>query len=133
MKWTTVAAGELRQMCMNGVSNADMAKHFGVPVAEIHAKRSQLGITIPKVAAMKGEKALGIDPEFEAATQEMDKAIFVSQLGTLLRKTRCGVKKLALTTNDCIKILFENGYEKPVDITADSYLAIVKDVCQALS
>ena len=72
MKWSVNQVAELHQMCMDGVSNADMAEHFGVPVTEIHAKRSQLGITIPKVAAMKNPPMLVVNPEFEEAAQEMD-------------------------------------------------------------
>jgi len=38
---------------MEGRDNAYLAGYFGVPVQEIHAKRSQWGITIPKIAALK--------------------------------------------------------------------------------
>lgn len=53
MKWTSVQVQELKALCFDGVSNATIAAHFGVSVTDIHAKRSQLGITIPKVAEAK--------------------------------------------------------------------------------
>lgn len=53
MKWTPEQVKELEDLCFAGASNAKMAEHFGIPVTEIHAKRSQLGITIPKIKAMK--------------------------------------------------------------------------------
>lgn len=50
MKWTPEQAQELKALCFDDVSNATIAAHFAVSVTEVHAKRSQLGITIPKVA-----------------------------------------------------------------------------------
>jgi len=57
MKWTEDQIKGLKQLCMKGVSNKELAAHFQVPITEIHAKRSALGITIPKVKAMQGGKA----------------------------------------------------------------------------
>ena len=79
MKWTEQQISELKRMCfaedadVRKPSNAEIAKHFGVPVTEIHAKRSQLGITIPKVRAAQGKPALTVNQEFEAAIVEMEK------------------------------------------------------------
>ena len=53
MKWNEENTKKLKDLCMAGVSNADMAKQFNCPVVEIHALRSKLGLTIPKVKAMK--------------------------------------------------------------------------------
>lgn len=75
MRWTTSAVEELTEMCMAGVSNAGLATHFNVPVTEIHAKRSALGITIPKMKAMQGNSPLTIKPEFEAAVVDMEKKL----------------------------------------------------------
>lgn len=101
MKWTDNQVAELRQMCMEEKSNADMAVHFGVPVTEIHAKRSQLGITMPKVAAMKGKPAmLTVEPVFEAAVQEAEAG------------------HVELTPEQAKKLLaaiFENADEEPED------------------
>lgn len=73
MKWTPVQNEALKELCLAGISNATMAEHFGVPVSEIHRKRSELGVTIPKVLAMRGKPPLIVNPEFEAAAQEMDR------------------------------------------------------------
>lgn len=54
MKWTTGQTDLLKQMCFAGTSNADMAECIGVPLEEIHHKRSQLGLTIAKVKALNG-------------------------------------------------------------------------------
>ena len=73
MRWTEDAIGELKALCFDEVSNADIAKFFDVPVTEIRAKRSQLGITIPKVRAAKGKPGMTVNPEFEAAVVEAEK------------------------------------------------------------
>lgn len=140
MKWSVNQVAELHDLCMAEKSNAELAEHFGVPVTEIHAKRSQLGITIPKVAAMKDKPALTVDPVFEAAVQEMDerasdisKETFIGLLELLLGHANCDVHSLRLTDPETITVRFENGYSKRVCIAADSRLAIIKDVCRALS
>jgi len=53
MKWTDAQIAQLKSLCFDEVSNSEIAEYFGVPATEIHAKRSQLGITIPKVKAAK--------------------------------------------------------------------------------
>lgn len=58
MKFTDTQKTELRELCMAEKSNAELAKHFGCDVREIHAARSQMGITIPKVKAMKESGAV---------------------------------------------------------------------------
>lgn len=84
MKWTVNQVAELHDLCMAEKSNAELAEHFGVPVTEIHAKRSQLGITIPKIAAMKDGPALTVEPEFERAVQEKEKELTPEQAKKLL-------------------------------------------------
>lgn len=75
MKWSPEQVTELTEMCMAEKSNADMAEHFGVTVTEIHAKRSALGITIPKVKAMQGNPPLTVNLEFEAAVQKAERSM----------------------------------------------------------
>lgn len=53
MKLTDTQKSELRELCMAEKPNAEIAKHFGCDVREIHAARSEMGITIPKIKAMK--------------------------------------------------------------------------------
>jgi len=75
MKWTEQQITELHALCHENVPNSELAKHFNVPVTEIHAKRSQLGITIPKIKTAQGKPGMTINPVFEAAVQEMEKEL----------------------------------------------------------
>jgi len=75
MKWTEQQIEELNTLCYKNVPNNELAKHFNVPVNEIHAKRSQLAITIPKIRAAQGKPGMTVNPEFEAAVQEMEKTL----------------------------------------------------------
>lgn len=50
MNWTKENIEELKELCRKSVPNAELASHFNVPVTEIYAKRSQLGITRAKCA-----------------------------------------------------------------------------------
>lgn len=104
MKWSVNQVAELHKMCMDGVPNADIAFHFGVPVTEIHAKRSQLGITIPKVAAIKGKPAITVNHEFEAAVQEAEQG----------RSPRC---------------MAANGYMKGKSLSPNAYSEQRKAFC----
>ena len=131
MKWTPIQVEALKELCMAGLSNATIAEHFGVPVTEIHAKRSALGITIPKVKAMQGKAPLIVNQELEAAVQEMDqrivsKAEFVDKLEDLLRAAG-ELVTLELLNNETIMVCFPCG-SKTVDIACDSHIAIIKDV-----
>lgn len=81
MKWTDEKIEDLKALCFNEAKNSEIAEHFGVPVAEIHAKRSQLGITIPKVNAMK---AGTVAPKFERALSPTP----ISRLNWLKRPDR---------------------------------------------
>ena len=53
MKWTPKTEDKLRKLCFEEKSNADLAKIFNCDVKDIHAARSRLGITIPKVKTAK--------------------------------------------------------------------------------
>lgn len=131
MKWTPEQTEELKEYCMAGLSNAAIAEHFGVPITEIYAKRSALGITVPKVKAMQGKPALIVNQEFEAAVQEMDqhivsKAEFVDKLEDLLRAAG-ELVELELVDDETIIARFPGG-RKRVNIACDSHIAIIKDV-----
>lgn len=67
MKWSDEQTAKLRELCFAEVPNAEIAKQFGVPVTEVHSKRSQLGITIPKVKAAKGQASRPVTAEFKSA------------------------------------------------------------------
>lgn len=72
MKWTKEQVTDLRILCVDETPNKDIAEYFGVPVKEIHAKRSQLGITIPKIKVAKAAPAITVNPEFEAAAAKAE-------------------------------------------------------------
>ena len=56
-----------------------------------------------------------------------DKALFVAWLGALLSMTREEVTECYLADEDTLVIRWKGGYEKLVNIAADSRLAIIKD------
>lgn len=51
MKWTPEQVDKLRELCEKGVPNADIAAAIGCKVTDVHAKRSQMGITRDKIKA----------------------------------------------------------------------------------
>jgi hypothetical protein len=75
MKWTNEQIFELKQLCKDEEPNAEIAAYFGVPVTEIHRKRSDLGITMPKVKAANSKPGMTINPEFEAAVLPAEAAL----------------------------------------------------------
>jgi hypothetical protein len=64
MKWSDEKIEQLKSLAFSGVPNAEIAKRLDIPIEEVYGKRSQLGITIPKI---KAAKAGTVNPEFEAA------------------------------------------------------------------
>ena len=54
MKWSNEQVVKLKELCEKEMPNAEIAKEMELPVMEIYAKRSQLGITRAKVKAAKG-------------------------------------------------------------------------------
>ena len=72
MKLTAEQTAELKAMCMDEVSNADIASHFGVPLTEIHAARSRLGFTRDKVKVMKGAEPHSTLSGRKPATENTD-------------------------------------------------------------
>ena len=48
MKWTKTKVEDLKDLCLCGVSNAEIAYKLGIDIKDVYAKRSQLGITIDK-------------------------------------------------------------------------------------
>lgn len=64
-----------------------------------------------------------------------DRSDFVHNVGVLASQTREKVKRIYLKKMDneeLAVIEFEGGYTKEVNIYADSYSAIVRDIFQAL-
>ena len=60
-----------------------------------------------------------------------DRRLFVRNLGWLLSQTRCGVASCELygdQDREYVIALYDHGGKREIDVTADSYLAIIKDV-----
>ena len=60
-----------------------------------------------------------------------DRRLFVRNLGWLLSQTRCGVASCELygdQDREYVIVRYDHGGKREIDVTADSYLAIIKDV-----
>ena len=60
-----------------------------------------------------------------------DRQLFVRNLGWLLSQTRCGVVSCELygdQDREYVIARYDHGGKREIDVTADSYLAIIKDV-----
>jgi len=70
----------------------------------------------------------------EARAERMwddDRRLFVRNLGWLLSQTRCGVVSCELygdQDREYVIARYDHGGKREIDVTADSYLAIIKDV-----
>jgi hypothetical protein len=53
MKWSESQVKRLKELCYQGVSNKEIAADIGCALEDVYSKRSQLGITIAKCAALK--------------------------------------------------------------------------------
>ncbi len=65
-----------------------------------------------------------------------DKCLFIKNLGWLLSQTREGVKGCRLihnsTDDELVEITYNHGEKELVNISLDSYVAIIKDVTKRL-
>lgn len=62
-----------------------------------------------------------------------DRRLFVRNLGWLLSQTRCGVVSCELygdQDREYVIALYDHGGKREIDVTADSYLAIIRDVAK---
>lgn len=77
MKWTDKQIQALRELCEKGTPNKDIATILQCNVSDVYAKRSQLGITIPKVKAAKEADKQPTDPwvPIKAAFDRLDMAL----------------------------------------------------------
>lgn len=70
---------------------------------------------------------------YEAGYTKEDKALFIDNLGWLLSQTRENIVYcLYVPEREIVKVVYDNGYEKEININMDSYLAIIKDVIRNL-
>ena len=119
MKWTQEQITELKNFCYKGASNADLAKHFSVPLSEIHAKRSQHNITRAKCVS-------GVPQN------DYKKAFVIKSLMPMLMTAnpdiiRASYSKTAVG-NENVTVDMKSGAKYHIDVTADSLIAIAYDV-----
>lgn len=101
------------------------------------AKYSQaLGMAINTLAGHVPEPGADVFPALadEARAERLwddDRRLFVRNLGWLLSQTRCGVVSCELygdLDREYVIARYDHGGKREIDVTADSYLAIVRDV-----
>ena len=101
------------------------------------AKYSQaLGMAINALAGHVPETSIDVLPALadEARAERLwddDRRLFVRNLGWLLSQTRCGVVSCELygdQDREYVIARYDHGGKREIDVTADSYLAIIKDV-----
>lgn len=112
MKWNEEKIEQLKSFCSQSLSNKDIATHFGCSVADVYAKRSQLGITINKCRSVAKP-----NPAFEKAFPEGSS---VSSRG-LTRDVKAAFSKL----HDAILIAIASDWTNEKDAAIYSELSVV--------
>ena len=119
MKWTQEQITELKNLCYKGVSNADLAKHFKVPVTEIYAKRSQHKITKEKCSSGVPEK-------------NKKQEFIINSLAPMLFKANPDIGALkyhkTASGNEDVEVTMRNGATYHISVTADNLIATAADV-----
>lgn len=95
-----------------------------------------LGVAINVLAGHVPEPGADVLPALadEARAERLwddDRRLFVRNLGWLLSQTRCGVVSCELHTDqdrEYVIARYDHGGKREIDVTADSYLAIIRDV-----
>lgn len=95
-----------------------------------------LGVAINALAGHVPEPSTDVLPALadEARAERLwddDRRLFVRNLGWLLSQTRCGVVSCELygdQDREYVIARYDHGGKREIDVTADSYLAIVRDV-----
>ena len=95
-----------------------------------------LGVALNALARHAPEPSTDVLPALadEAQAERLwddDRRLFVRNLGWLLSQTRCGVVSCELygdQDREYVIARYDHGGKREIDVTADSYLAIIKDV-----
>lgn len=74
MKLTKDQETKLTELAFAGVSNKEIAQELEVKLTDVHAARSRLGITIPKVKAMMTKASARTAEEITAEISKVEKA-----------------------------------------------------------
>lgn len=122
MIWAKEKTAELIALCREGKSNAFLAKHFGVPVTQIYAKRSQLGITIDKCKTTA-------TPHI---AEDADKRAFMLLLKRMLMAADIAIEDAELSDDGrLVNVSYINGHARSINVDGDSKLAMALDVVSA--
>ena len=97
-----------------------------------------LGVALNALARHAPEPGADVSPALadEARAERMwddDRRLFVRNLGWLLSQTRCGVVSCELygdQDREYVIARYDHGGKREIDVTADSYLAIIRDVAK---
>jgi len=124
MNWSKEQLKELKELCYKNTPNAELAAHFGVPLAEIYAKRSQLGITRAKCA----DKTGAVQPDIALKK----KRFIEGSLSKLLHDANPDITGAYYTNtsigNEDVEIRMKNGAKYHISVTADSLMSTAYDV-----
>lgn len=127
--------GELRDGTQRAIVGHGMVYANGERI--VLAKYSQaLGTAINALTGHTPDPGADVSPALanEARAERLwddDRRLFVRNLGWLLSQTRCGVVSCELygdQDREYVIARYDHGGKREIDVTADSYLAIIKDV-----
>lgn len=79
---------------------------------------------------MKANENIAMYMDEKAA--KADRKLFVRNLGELLSQTREDVVSAELDDDEIVTITYLNNYTRKVNVAADSYRAIIRDVEKSL-
>ena len=129
--------GELRDGTQRTIDGHGMVYANGERI--VLAKYSQaLGTAINALAGHAPEPGTDVSPALadEARAERLwddDRRLFVRNLGWLLSQTRCGVVSCELygdQDREYVIARYDHGGKREIDVTADSYLVIIRDVAK---
>ena len=126
---------ELRDSAQEELNRGEIASGDEARVA---GYSQALGMAINALAGHAPEPGAAVSPTpaNEARAERLwddDRRLFVRNLGWLLSQTRCGVVSCELYTDqdrEYVIARYDHGGKREIDVTADSYLAIVRDVAK---
>ena len=81
MKWTSEEISKLRELAFAEKTNVEIAATLHKTLSEVYAERSELGITIPKVAAAKGKKPAPAVTQQNSETDRIIKTLRCHEAG----------------------------------------------------
>ena len=133
MIWSEEMISTLNVLARNGVPNKEIAERLHLPIEKVYAKRSQLGITIDKVALEQTKT--GKDRAIDTAVEQ---DIEIRQKKELLHKLRPVIALWCSEADDiqladrgeAVRVRYVNGAVKVINIAADSLRAVVLDVVE---